>query len=292
MIVVTGATGKTGGEVVRLLTAKGIRVRALVRSPEKAKGITGPGVEVAVGDLEKPATLDPAFKGADKIFLVSSPDLRVGLLHGNALDAAKRAGVKQIVRLSAFGAVPSSTAGLLRVHGEVDERLSRSGLSFTILRPHAFYQNLLWAASTVAAEGTLYSPVRDGAVGMIDNRDVALVAVQILLTETHSGRIYDFTGPEALTYEMIAERLGATIGKPVRCVDITPAATRAALLGMGLPEWLADALLELYAIWGSGKASGVSDSFEKITGKKPRAFDVFAKDFASVFAGNAEAAAR
>src|SRR5512138_1076143 len=121
MILVTGAAGNTGGEVVRQLAAKGIRARALIRNPEKAKNFSGPGVETVVADLEKPPTLDPALKGVDKVYLASSPDPRVGLLHGNLIESAKRAGVKQIVRLSAIGATTNHPAQLLKWHGEVDE---------------------------------------------------------------------------------------------------------------------------------------------------------------------------
>ncbi|HKQ18302.1 MAG TPA: SDR family oxidoreductase [Candidatus Eisenbacteria bacterium] len=285
MIVVTGATGKTGSEVVRLLTARGIRVRALVRDPEKAKTIKGPGLEVAIGDLEKPGTLDPAFKGADRIFLVSSPDPHVGDLHGNAIEAAKRSGVKQIVRLSAYAASPQSSARLLRTHGEVDEHLSRSGLSFTILRPQSFFQNFLYAARPIVSQGKFFATVKDGPIGLMDVRDVALAAASVLTTDTHSGRIYEMTGPEALTYKACAERLSEATGRTIEYVDVPPDAARAGMLAIGLPEWIADGLLELHAITASGKAAGVSDAFERITQKKPRGFDVFARDFATVFGG-------
>jgi len=283
MIVVTGATGKTGSEVVRLLTARGIRVRALVRDPEKAKTIKGPGLEVAVGDLEKPGTLDPAFKGADRLFLMSSPDPRVGDLHGNAIEAAKRSGVKHVVRLSAYAASTQTSARLLRVHGDVDEHLSRSGLSFTILRPQSFFQNFLYAARPIAAQGKFFATVKDGAIGMIDVRDVALAASAVLTSDTHSGRIYEFTGPEALTYKACAERLSEITGRAIEYVDVPPEAARAGMLAAGLSEWIADGLLELHAITASGKAAGLSDAFERVTQKKARPFDAFARDYANAF---------
>jgi len=285
MIVVTGATGKTGSEVIRLLTGRGIRVRALARDPEKAKALKGAGLEIAIGDLEKPGTLDPAFRGADRLFLVSSPDPRVGDLHGNAIEAAKRAGVKHVVRLSAFAASPQSSVRLLRVHGEVDENLSRSGLSYTILRPQSFFQNLLYAARPIAAQGKFFATVKDGAIGMIDNRDVAVAAASVLTSDTHSGRIYEMSGPEALTYKACAEKLSAATGRTIEYADVPPEAARAGMLAIGMPEWIADGLLELHALNASGKSAGLTDAFERITQKKPRTFDVFAKDFAHVFGG-------
>ena len=291
MILVTGAAGTTGSEVVRLLAAKGVRVRALVRNPDKAKLFHGPGVEVVVADLEKPATLDPVLKGVDKVYLVSSPDPRVGLLHGNLIESAKRAGVKQIVRLSALGAATNSPSQILKWHGEVDERLSRSGLSFVILRPHSFMQNLLASRASIQSEGKLYAPMKEGKISPIDARDVAACAAAVLTSEGHSGRMYELTGPEALTYATIAEKIGAAIGRTVEYVDVPPDAAREGMIAAGYPAWLAEALGELYSVHASGAAADVSGTVEKLTGKKPRSLDVFAKDFAGVFAGNIPAEA-
>ncbi len=289
MVIVTGAAGRTGGEVVRLLSTRGIRVRALVRDPARVKGLNGPGVEVVVGDLTRPATLDPAFRGTNKLFLVSSPDPDVETLHGNAIEAAKRAGIRHVVRLSAHSANQSSTPLLLRVHGEVDERLSRSGLSFTILRPHSFFQNTLFHAATVASDGVIYG-VQDGAIPMIDNRDVALAAAAVLTANGHSGRIYDLTGPEALTQTQVAEKLSVALDRPVRYMDVPREAFREGLRGK-LPEWLADAYLDLTLNYVSGRDCEMSDGFERITGKKPRPYDQFARDFASAFGGAPKAVA-
>lgn len=288
MIVVTGATGATGGEVVRLLAAKGIRVRALARDPGRMKRPGGPGVEVVAGDLEKPLTLDPAFRGADKIYLVSSPAASQAALHANAIESAKRAGVKQVVRQSVIGSSAASANPLLRVHGEADDRLSRSGLSFTILRPNFFFQNTLAHAGAIASSGVIQAPAQDGRVSMIDCRDVAAAAVSILTSETHSGRLYDLTGPRAIGYGEIAEMIGAAIGKPVRYEDAPPAAARAGMLAMGMDEWLADALLDLMATWPAGRYAGVTEYVEKITGKKPRTFEDFARDYAASFRGKPE----
>lgn len=291
MILVTGAAGTTGSEVVRLLAGKGIRVRALVRNPDKAKLFHGPGVETAVADLEKPATLDPALKGVDKVFLVSSTDPRVGLLHGNLIESAKRAGVKQIVRLSALGAAPNAPSQLLKWHGEVDERLSRSGLSYVILRAHFFMQNLLASRAGIQSEGKLYAPAKEGKISPIDARDISAVAAAVLTSEGHSGRIYELTGPEALTHAKIAEKIGEAIGRPVQYVDVPPDAAREGMIAAGYPAWLAEALVELYSYFATGAAADVSGNVEKLTGKKPRPLEVFAKDFAGIFAGKIPAEA-
>ena len=291
MILVTGAAGTTGSEVVRLLAAKGVRVRALIRNPEKGKQFHGPGVEVVVADLDKPLTLDPALKGVDKVFLVSSPDPRVGILHGNLLESAKRAGVKQIVRLSALQAAANSPSQLLKWHGEVDERLSRSGLSYVILRAHYFMQNLLMMRGTIQSEGKMYVPMKEGKISTIDARDIAATAAAVLTSEGHSGRIYELTGPEALSFGKMAEQIGAAIGRPVQYVDVPPDAAREGLTAAGYPAWLVDGLTEMYVHFAGGGAADVSGTVEKLTGKKPRTFEVFAKDFAGIFAGKVAAEA-
>jgi uncharacterized protein YbjT (DUF2867 family) len=290
MVIVTGAAGRTGGEVVRLLSQRGIRVRAMVRDAKRAEGLKGPGIEVVVADLARPATLDPAFRGADKLFLVSSPDPDVEALHGNAIEAAKRTGIRHMVRLSAIGATQACPAMLLRVHGEVDEKLSRSGLSYTILRSHCFFQNSLMYAPTIASDGAIYGIWKDGAVGAIDNRDVALAAATVLTSNGHSGRIYDLTGPEAMTHPRFAEILSVALDRPVQYQDVPREAVRGALRGV-LPDWLAEAYLDMVALFAVGKHAELSDAFERITSKKPRPYEQFARNYANAFGGAAKVGA-
>jgi uncharacterized protein YbjT (DUF2867 family) len=284
MVIVTGAAGRIGGEVVRLLSSRGIRVRALVRDPKRVEGLKGPGVEVVVGDLARPITLDPAFRGTDKLFLVSSPDPDVETLHGNAIEAAKRTGIRHVVRISSIGASQACPAMLLRVHGEVDEKLSRSGLSYTILRPHFFYQNTLMYAPTINADGAIYGIWKDGAFGAIDLRDVAIAAAAVLTSNGHSGRVYDLTGPEALTHERLAEILSTALDRPVRYEDVPREVVREGLRGV-LPDWLAEGFLDMAALFATGKLSELSDAYERVTGKKARPYQQFAKDFAGAFGG-------
>jgi uncharacterized protein YbjT (DUF2867 family) len=291
MILVTGAAGTTGSEVVRQLSARGTRVRALVRNPDKAKNFSGPGVETVVADLEKPATLDAALKGVDKVYLVSSPDPRVGLLHGNLIESAKRAGVKQIVRLSAFGAAPHNPVQFIKWHGEVDERLSRSGLSFAILRASFFMQNLLGSRAAIQSEGAIYMPMKEAKISPIDARDIASVATAVLTSEGHSGRIYELTGPAAITFAQIAAAIGSAIGRPVKYVDVPPDTAREGAIAAGWPAWMADGFVELMSSYATGGAADLTGTVEKLTGKKPRTIEAFAKDYATVFAGKVAAEA-
>lgn len=287
MILVTGATGNVGGGVIASLIAMGANVRALVRDELKAQGLRDAGVEVVIGDLEMPETLDAAFSGVDRVFLVTPvrPD-QVSLAR-NGIAAAKRAGNPHIVRLSA-GAVKDDMPGALpRVsaqHAEIDAELKASGLPYTLLRPHNFMQNTLLSAQTVARDGTVYMPMKDGKLGMIDVRDIVDVAAKVLTEPGHEGKTYALTGPASISVYDMAAGLSKALGKEVRYVDVPLAASREAIVGMGLPEWFADALNEYFKAFSEGFGDFATNDVEEIAGHPPRSYQTFALDFAEAFA--------
>ena len=285
-ILVTGATGNVGGGVLANLTATGANVRALVRDESKAQGLMDDGVEVVIGDLEKPETLDAAFSGVDRVFLATpvGPD-QVSLAR-NAIAAAKRAGNPHIVRLSA-GAVKQTLAALPRVsgqHAEIDAELKTSGLPYTILRPHNFMQNTLMAAQTVASDGAVYMPMKEGKLGMVDVRDIVDVAAKVLTEAGHEGKTYGLTGPASISYYDIAAGLSEAIGKEVKYVDVPLEAAREAMVAMGLPEWYADAYNEYNKVFSEGWGDFSTGDIEEITGHPARSYETFALDFAQAFA--------
>jgi len=284
MILVTGATGAVGSELVRHLTRKGVPLRALARSPEKAKSRLGPAVEVVRGDFDRPESLNVALRGVDRMFLLSSPDERAAILQGNAIDAAVRAGVGHIVKLSAVESVSNSSCRLLRVHAEIERKLEASGVPYTNLRPHSFMQATFASAATIASQGVMYGPPA-GAFPSVDVRDIAVVAAEVLTTSGHEGVTYTITGPEALTYAQMASKIGAAIGRPVQFVEVPPAAVREALVAKGVSAWIADGLIELFALYSTGRASFITDVVETVGKKQPTTFDEFARDYGSRFAG-------
>jgi uncharacterized protein YbjT (DUF2867 family) len=281
MILVTGATGKTGRELVRLLSSRGARFRILARNEEKARSLFGNGIDLVSGDLGRLETIEPAMRGVERLFLLSSPDPGSPRLQENAIAAAKRAGVTTVVKMSAIDASPNSTSRFLRLHGEMDQALARSGLTCTILRPHSFMQNTLGFAPTISTQGVFYTP-RSAALPLVDVKDIAAVACATLIENGHEGKTYTITGPETLSYAQVAEKIGAAIGKPVRYVEVPPEAAREGMLGAGIPEWIVGGLLELYSELGNDKVSRVT---EQIAGKKPIRFDEFARDHAAAFGG-------
>ena len=286
-ILVTGATGNVSSGLIPELTAKGAEVRALVRDASKAQGLRDAGVEVVVGDLDKPETLDGAFGGVDKVFLLTPPNPNQVAQARNGIAAAKRAGNPHVIRQSAR-AIKEETGTLPRVseqHAEIDAELKASGLPYTILRPHNFMQNTMMAAGTVASEGAMYMPLKSGKFGMIDVRDIVDVAAKVLTEAGHEGKTYDLTGPESISAQDIAAGLSKALGKEVKYVDVPPEAAREAMLGMGMSEWLADANNEYFKALSEGLGDFTTNDVEAVTGHPARSYETFARDFAQAFSG-------
>lgn len=285
MILVTGATGTNGTEIVKLLSAAGAQVRALVRNRAKAAAIEGPGVEIVEGDFDKPETLEAALQGVEKALLLTPIALNMVELHKNFIEAAKRVGTKHIVKFSAFGADPNSPIMLGKWHGESEKLLEESGIAYTHLQPNGFMQNLLAFGQSIATQGTFFQPAADAKISNVDTRDISAVAAQVLLEEGHEGKTYLITGPEALTFYEVADKLSAVVGKKVTYVDVSPEDFKTSLLAWGQPEWLADALNELYGIYRAGYGAVVTNVVAEVGKKEPITFDQFARDYAQVFKG-------
>jgi len=270
-ILVTGATGNVGSLLIPKLTNLGADVRALIRDDSKAQGLKDAGVEVVVGDLEKPDTLDAAFRGVDKVFLITPPNPNQVIQAENGIQAAKRTGSPVIVRLSA-GAVKEMPGALPRFsgqHAEIDGMLKASGLPYNIIRPHFFMQNTMMAAQSVASEGVVYMAFKDGKVGMVDVRDVADVAVKVLTEDGHEGKTYALTGPASISFHDVAAALSKALGKRVNYVNVPLEAAREGMIGMGLSEWFADAMSEYFQAYNEGFGDFTTTDVEKVTGNPP-----------------------
>jgi uncharacterized protein YbjT (DUF2867 family) len=285
MILVTGATGHIGSELVRLLADQGAPARALVHSPDKAAPIQRLGLETAVGDYQQPDTLDAAMKGCDQLFLLSPPTPRQPQQEQQVIDAARRAGVEHVVKQSVPWAGPDAPLVFSRWHGQVEQHLAQSGLAYTLLRPNNFMQNFLMSAQQVADQGILYGMFGDGRIAFVDTRDIAAVAAELLTNPGHQGASYTLTGPEALTAAEVAERLSAATGRQVRYVDVGPDAFRQALAGAGMPGWLVDGVVEGNTMLAAGHAATVTDEVARLTGRPPRTFAQFAADHQVAFGG-------
>ena len=285
MILVIGATGKIGKDVVRGLKAKGEQVRAMIRDTEKAPAAREPGVEHVTGSLENNASVIAALQGIEKAFLLSSEEAGMADLHGSFAAAAKDAGLRHLVRLSILPANPDAPIPLAKWHGEADRSVTDSGVPYTILRPSYFMQNNLGGAATIVSDGTIYSAMGEGKVGHIDTRDIADVAVAALTSEGHAGQTYVLTGPEVLTMAEVAARLSAALGKTIEYVNLPPEEIKARMVSAGMPDWRADVWVKLAGMISLGIANKVTPAVKDVLGREPRSIDQFAKDFAPALKG-------
>ncbi|HVF43700.1 MAG TPA: SDR family oxidoreductase [Pyrinomonadaceae bacterium] len=286
MILITGATGTTGREVVSELQRLGAAsVRALVRDPARASFIREAGFETVGGDFDRPETLDAALEGVETALLLTPPSPLTYAYQRDFIESAKRAGLRRVVKVSAIGADADAPEGFGKWHGQAEEFLKASGLEWTILRPNFFMQNLLGQAHSVATQGAIYQPGGDARASLIDARDIASVAARALTDGGHEGKTYTLTGPEALSYGEAAAKISEATGKDVRYVALTPEQFREGALAQGLPEWLVSALERLNELFASGDAAEVTDDVRSVGGREPTTFDEFARDHAAAFRG-------
>ena len=278
MILVFGATGKIGEEVVRLLSQASFKVRAFVRDPSKLK--TTKGVDVMRGDLDNAASIAAALRSVDAVLLLTAPNSKHEL---DVIEASKKAGVKKIVKISAMGADATSDRRIARAHGETEAALKASGITWTILRPGMFAQNFLMFASSVKESGKMFASVGNGKAATIDARDIAEVAVRALIETKHDEKTYVLTGNELVSYSDIAKKLSSSTRKDVTYVDVPLEQTKKTMLDRGMPEWLATELVGFQAAVAAGRAAGISTDVETVLGRPPRTFDDFARDYAAAF---------
>ena len=291
MILVTGATGNNGLEILKRLASQNVQARAMVRDASgtrerarnRAKAIADLGIEMVKADFDRPETLPSALAGVDQAFLVTNSSERAEAQQLAFVDAAQQSGVKHIVKLSQFAADARSPVRFLRYHAAVEAAIQVSGMAYTFLRPNLFMQGLLNFRSMIATQNAFYAAAGQAKVSMVDVRDIADVAVAALTRPGHEGKIYDLTGSQALTHTEMAERLSAVLGRQITFVDISPEAMRDALLGVGFPIWQADGLIEDYAHYRRNEAAAIASGIEDATGKAPRQFKDFARDYATAF---------
>jgi uncharacterized protein YbjT (DUF2867 family) len=286
MILVTGATGLNGSELVRRLSAKGIPSRALVRNPAKAQPLASlPNVEVVEGDMARPDSLTDALRGVERAMLISSSDQTMVEVQSSFIDAARRAGVQHIVKLSGIIPELDSPFRFARMHAEIEKRLEASGVAYTHLRAGEFMPSYFRQVPSIVARGVMALPMGDARIASVDIGDIAEVAIAALTTPGHEGKTYPLTGPESLTMADVAAKLSAAIGKPVRYVDVPPEDARQARLAAGMPPYLAEGLDELFAERRQGKESTVWPTIQEVFGWAPTSFDEFARGNAAIFRG-------
>ncbi|KNZ33144.1 MAG: nucleoside-diphosphate sugar epimerase [Methylibium sp. NZG] len=271
-ILVTGASGHIGTELVNLLKARGADFAVMSSRP----GSAAAGVLGIPGDFADPASLQRAFSGFDTLFLLLPLVPNKLELARNAVQAAKAAGVRHIVRSSGAGADAASPVSLARLQGSIDQLVVESGIAHTFLRPATFMQNLVNFSAAQIKGGTLYAPHGDGAQSLVDVRDIAECAAVVLADPAaHAGQAYTLTGGEAFSNAQQMALVSRAIGRPVAYVDVPEAAAVEAMQGMGVPAPLIGWFMSLNHVVKQGWAAGISGDVAALTGHPPRRLEAF-----------------
>src|ERR671911_667648 len=287
-ILVTGASGNIGSEVVKQLlsVAPAVSIRAAVHSRQNVKKVKDDDrIEPIPIDYNESDTLREALKDVDKLFLLTPDVPNASDLAVNAVTEAKKAGIRHIVKQSVMGADLEADVGTMRLHRQVEEIIEQSGIPFTFLRPNEFMQNFInFHSPSIKGTNAFYIPLEDAKVSLVDVRDIAAVAVKSLRDEEkHKNKTYLITGPEALSYHQVAGILSSTTGRKINYVNISDGEARAAMKEIGMSDWLINTVSELSEYFRKGKASEISPEVEDVTGNKPISFSQFAKDYADAF---------
>jgi uncharacterized protein YbjT (DUF2867 family) len=283
MILITGATGTVGSEVIKRLSAQSIQVRGVARHPPKTTDNPLPDVEFVQADFDDPESMRRVCSGVERAFLLTNSTERAEQQQIAFVRVAQESGVRHIVKLSQLHADPSSPERFLRYHGVVEAAIQATDLTFTFLRPNLYMQGLLNFRQTIKQKNAFFAAAGDARVSAVDVRDLADVAGAALTTSEHHNKIYSLTGPEALTFVEMAEQLSTVVGRTIAFVDVPPEAMRSALADLGLPAWQADGLLEEFAMYRRGAAAGIEHGVAEALGRPARAFAMFARDYGSLF---------
>jgi uncharacterized protein YbjT (DUF2867 family) len=275
MILVTGAGGNVGGELVRALADTGQPVRALTRPDRQAQ--LPPGAEAAAGDLNDPASLRPALDGADGLFLLPGyADMR------GVVAEARRAGVRTVVQLSGMSAGSGDITNAITAYMAASELAAKeSGLAWTILRPAMFMTNAFQWLPQLRAGDVVRAPFGHARAAVIDPADIAAVAATALTTTGHEGRVYQLSGPEPLTAGDRVAILGQALGRDLRFEAQTDEEARTEMSAT-TPAKYVDAFFDFY-VAGSLDESRVLPTVREVTGRPPRAFSEWAIAHASDF---------
>ncbi|MHA6758165.1 NAD(P)H-binding protein [Streptacidiphilus sp. PAMC 29251] len=270
MLLVTGATGNIGRELVRELDARGAKVRLLVRDRARAAALPEPA-ERAVGDLDDPATLTSAFAGVDTLFLLTPG---IGTAHtAHAVAAARAAGVRHLVHLSSINVIGDPMPAMGRWHHEREEIVRGCGIPATILRPGGFMTNALEWAPTIREQGYVLDPTGPGRHAPIDPADIAAVAALALTEDGHQGREYVLTGDQSLTVSEQVRIIAAAIGRDIEVRQaVTPAQALQSRFPDGAPPALAAAITEAFTLMRADTAGFQTDTVERLLGRRPRTF--------------------
>lgn len=280
MIIVLGATGNTGGALVKELKAAGADFKCVVRDVERAKKILGNDVDCVQGDLSDYASLVAAFQGGDTLFLHSGHSPAIEEQQINGVNAAKEAGIGTIVKVAGAegGMHPDCPSHIMRMHHAVEQAVMDSGLSWTILRPGFFMQNVMAAIPAIKAKGIIPNPfASDRKVNMIHTADTAAVAAKVLTGDGHDGKIYALYGNE-ISFAEIAAELSSQLGREIKHVQIPKQAMLDTMRENNMPDWLIAHMSATTGLLEDGGMNGDTATLAGLLGREPTGFAQFVSE--------------
>jgi (4-alkanoyl-5-oxo-2,5-dihydrofuran-3-yl)methyl phosphate reductase len=284
MILVTGATGNIGKELVaQLLAGKGQPLRVVSRDERKLLNLD-PDVERLIGDLRERSTVERAVRGVDRLFLVWSLVDESHEADRMLIDEAQRAGVRHVVAISSLATSLAADRGIGALHREKERFIESSGMSWTFLRPGAFMSNALQWIGTIKSQGKVFSPTGDGQTAPISPYDIAAVAAVALTAPGHEFQIYELTGSELLSAHEQVKILARVLGKPIECVDVPSSIAAEGMRKAGLPAFVVDSLAEFWEDARRGGRVIKTDTVKRLTGREPQNFETWCREHRATFA--------
>ena len=283
MILITGATGKTGSATAKSLGEKGETFRALIRNEEKKEGLESLGGEVVLGSIENTEVVNQSMQGVKTVLgLLPNSESQLAL-EKQLVDSAKQAGVERIVKMSSIEATPDATSPIPKLHLESEEYIKQSGLAWTMIKPNFYMQNLLASAGTIKEQGKIFLPMGDGKTGMIDTTDVGKVLAKVLSEDGHESMNHEITGPEILSFYEVAEIFSQVLGKQVDYVDVPMDAYKETLGQFLTNQWHLDAVIDLFKGIAEGGIEDKTDTFNELMGETPKSLSQFLAENSFIF---------
>jgi uncharacterized protein YbjT (DUF2867 family) len=269
--------------VVRGLTRRGVRVRAIVRDVAAARGGLPESAEIVGADLADRASLDAALDGIEVLYVGLGRTANLVELEKAVVDAARGRGVRQYVKCSGVK-VAGGQAVIQRIHAELEDYV-RANVPYTIVAPSFFMQNFLGLAGAIAG-GALPLPTGEARAGLIDVEDIGRSVVAVMGDDAHLGKRYALTGPESLSHGEVAAIFARALERPVQFIDVPEAAFIAGCVKAGMEESFASVLADVYVrFFGTGDADIVTDCVRDLTGTAPRSLEAWVRENAAAFRG-------
>ena len=283
MILITGATGKTGSAAVQELSNRNIPFRVLIRNEEKLNQITDMGGEVIIGAIEDDAALNQAMEGVQKALVLLPNSEQQLFLEKKVVDAALEANVQHIVKMSSMEAVPEATSPIPKLHMQSENYIKNSGMNWTMIKPNFFMQNLLGSGKTIVEQNKFFLPMGEGKAGMIHTKDVGTVIAKVLSEDGHEGQNYEVTGPEILSFHDVAEIFSKVLGKKVDYINVPIDEYKKTLSQFLTNQWHLDSVIDLFKDIAEGGIEDKTDTFQDLIGKSPCSLEQFIQEYSFVF---------